>query len=314
MKKKGNTIILVSFSILVIALGLFEIFFWFGTSSNDLDDAKDKFITVQNNDIYYTVKGNGPPVLLIHSGSWSGVEYDGIIEQLKSNYTVYAVDMPGFGRSDKPQTSYTVSYLTEQMSGFIDKFPEKEFHLVGASVGGSIALQLAANHPKQIKTLTLIDPFGFGDDINQTAVLAQLPILSELVLFPNRFTFNYILNHGLLSNKALDDDYRDKLFTTTKVPKAQRAKLSLLRSTITGRGVHKDVRTAVDEAAKKVKQPVLLIWGEHDTYAPFEQSEAALKIISKSQLKSLPKAGHFAHMEAPQQVAKYINSFLKNKK
>lgn len=308
MRTKSKVGIWLGFAIIVLIV-LFEITFWFGTPPNAIT-TNTKTITVNGQNIAYHVSGSGPAVILLHSGAWSSIEFRQMSNLLDDEYTVYTVDMPGFGESDKPQVTYSLEYLTRQMYGFIEQFPEKHFHLVGASIGGSVAVQLAASYPERIKSLTLVDPFGFEQDINNTAIIAQVPVLAELVFYPNRLTFDYILDHGLLSKNSVTSDYRDDLFSVSQLPKAGRAKLSVLRSTITFRGVHPDVVNAMKNSALAVHQPTLVVWGENDTYAPVHQHEQVQEYIPQAQYQNLPSAGHFAHMETPDDITKYIKTFL----
>lgn len=312
MQKKSKVVIWIGFGIVAL-IALFEITFWFGTPPTPTTE-DTKSIEVNGQTIVYQVSGKGPALLLLHSGAWSGIEFKVMTKQLKEDYTVYVVDMPGFGASDKPQVTYSLSYLTNQMNSFVEKFPEDRFHLVGASIGGSVAVQLAANYPDRITSLTLIDPFGFGQDINRTAIIAQVPVLAEAVFYPNRFTFDYVLDHGLVSKDSLTNEYRDELFSLSQLPKAGRAKLSVLRSTITMRGVHPDVISSLKSAAEQVEQPTLILWGENDTYAPTQQHERVKEYIPHAQYVSLPEAGHFAHMEVPNAIIDNLRTFLYDKR
>ncbi len=308
MRTKSKIGIWLGFAILV-ATTVFEITFWFGTPPKTTN-SDTKTIEVNGQSVAYRVSGKGPAVVLLHSGAWSSIEFTAMAEQLDDEYTVYSVDMPGFGLSDKPQVTYSLEYLTRQMQGFVENFPEKHFHLVGASIGGSVAVHLAASYPERVRSLTLIDPFGFGSDINNTAITAQVPVLAEIVFYPNRFTFDYVLDHGILSKDSVTPEYRDDLFTISKLPKASRAKLSVLRSTITFRGVHSDVVRAMKNSALAVQQPTLLLWGEQDTYAPIKQHELVQKYIPQAEYQSLPNTGHFTHMEAPIDTTNYLKTFL----
>lgn len=296
---------------IVAALGLFEIFFWFGTPPTLLNRQSDHFISAAGTDIAYSVRGQGPAVMLLHSGAWSSTEFEPLIAELAKQHTVYAVDLPGFGRSAKPQVTYSLDFLTTRLSSFIDQFPEKHFDLVGASVGGSIAVQLAKQFPNRVRSVSLIDPLGFGSTINQPALVTQIPVLGELLFSPNPMTFDYALQHGLTDQADLDAALKEKLFTECSSPKAQRAKLSLLRSLLTVRGINETVQATVQDAALAVEQPTLLIWGEDDSYAPIIQLDKAQELIPQARVARLAHTGHFAQLEAPLEVSKALEDFWK---
>lgn len=307
---RRSKIIVWGGTIFIVTVGIFEIFFWFGTPPRS-NHPEYSHIMVNDQALAYHVSGNGPVLLLLHSGAWSSIEYTVLQKQLNDSYTVYAVDLPGFGYSDKPQVTYSLEYLTQQMSGFIEQLPQDQVNIVGASIGGTVAVHLAAAYPEKISTVTLIDPFGFGSEINQAAIIAQVPVLAETVFTPNPVTFDFVLNHGLLSPDTMDEEYRAALFGLSQLPKAERAKLSLLRSTITMRGVHPNVVQSVKNAATILTQPVLVLWGENDTYAPTQQHATAQEYMPQAEYYILPDAGHFAHMEVPHEISQHIRTFLK---
>ncbi|MBI2415872.1 MAG: alpha/beta hydrolase [Candidatus Kerfeldbacteria bacterium] len=309
--RKLRSIILWCLLAAMIGLSVFEIFFWFGTPTKAFNQTQDERITVSGTNIVYNKQGQGEAILLIHSGAWSSLEYEAMASALDDHYTVYRVDLPGFGKSDKPQITYDLPFLTTKMAGFIQQFPEQTVHLVGASFGGTIALQLAAQYPERIRSLTLIDPIGFGSEINQLALVAQIPLLAEFLFYPNRTIFNYSLNHGLVDAQQLPEQYREQLYQNCQLPKAQRAKLSILRSSITVRGVDPVMQQAVTTAAAAVQQPVLLVWGEQDTYAPITQLENAKAKLPQATSIILPHTGHFAHMESPKLIVEQLQLFLK---
>lgn len=313
MKKFLHVVIVSLLILLPLSIIIYEIIFWFGTPRSLVDTQKDQYVSITNGTkIYYEKQGSGPAILMIHSTAWSSIEYKSIAKNLAEKYTVYTVDLPGFGKSDKPQASYTLEYLHRSMQQFVEQFPEQQFSIVGSSLGGTLALELAADYPDRITSVALISPFGFGEAINKVALLAQVPILAEVLLFPNELTFNYVLNHGVLSKDALSETMRERLFQESLIAKSSRAKLSILRSTIVAKGVKPEVQDLVELTATRVHQPVLLLWGTQDTYTPSSQGERALQLMPQAQLKLLNNAGHFAQLEVPDEITDYLKKFYAN--
>lgn len=310
--KKIHHISLVALLLLIVSLGIFTIVFWFGTPPS-VSHRSTASIPVHQWKIAYHTLGQGEEaLLLIHSAAWSSVEYTALAERLSKHYTVYLVDLPGYGDSDKPQTSYSLSFFRDTMVRFIEQFPEQRFHLVGSSVGATLSVLLATDFPDRVQSLTMIDPVGFGEEIDRTALIAQMPILAELLLFPNRATFYYVLNQGWLTDHGnINLNLKEQLYQDAVLPKASRAKLSLLRDLITVRnGIAPTVLTTVDQAAIQVQQPVLLLWGEQDSYAPIAQHMHALTVLPQAQYHSIPESGHFPQLEQPDSIAKYIIDFI----
>lgn len=313
MHKKAAIAVWGVIALVILALTTYEIIFWFGTPASLIDPDRDNYVTTKDNiNLYYSVYGDsGPRIVLLHSGAWSSVEYNGLIQELKQEYVVYAFDLPGFGKSDKPQKRYTIPYITAQMDdAFNQLFANQSIHLVGASAGGTVALQLARQYPGMVQSLTLIDPLGFGEEINQVALWAQIPVLTELVLYPNRPVFDYVMNEGFQWHDAIDEDVRQTLFEESQLPKSSRAKLSILRATMSSNKVDSEIVTTMADAAAHITQPVLLLWGQHDSYAPAAQRLRAKELMPQAVVPELLPTGHFAHIEAPEQVAQQIKQFI----
>ncbi len=311
---RSSKFTLITLTILCISIALYEIFFWFGTppTVEPPADESSSVITVDGQAIAYRTQGAGDAVMLLHSGAWSSIEYRFIAEALDDTYTVYLVDLPGFGYSDKPQVTYSLSYLEEQMMAFVDQFPEERFHLVGSSISGTLSILLASEYPERVRSVTTISPVGFGSEINQSSIFTQVPVLAEILFNPNKLIFNFVLDNGVLNSARLSEEFREELYAQSKLPKAQRAKLSILRSTLSIQGVQPELMSTLDTAAVTVRQPILLLWGSEDTYTPIEQLDHATSMMPAANIYELVDTGHFAHIESPDLVLEYLLPFLDN--
>ena len=301
--------------ILILIATIFEIIFWFGTPETlyvEDNDYPGEYVQVHDLNIHYEVSGSGPAVALFHSGGWSSVEYTDVVAELNEEYTVYTIDLPGFGYSDKPQVSYTVPYMAEQIPAILEALPESQFHVVGASANASAVLLAATEEPDTISTVSVISPIGFGPDINQAAIMAQIPLAGELLAHANEYSFDVVLDRGAFVDTAIDDAMREILYEDSRLPKASRAKLGLLRNTTTTRTIEEDLQQQMVEAAPRVSQPVQIIWGEADTYAHYDQHEYALELLPKAKFHSLKETGHFAHIEQPDTVSTLLSQFMMN--
>ena len=116
--------------------------------------------TVRVNDItmYYEIHGEGEPVVLIAGLNSDHTLYQklGIISRLAESYQVVAFDNRGVGRTDKPDSPYSIEMMAEDTVGLLDVLGIKKVHLLGISMGGRIALALTLRHPERVKTLMLV--------------------------------------------------------------------------------------------------------------------------------------------------------------
>jgi 3-oxoadipate enol-lactonase len=113
---------------------------------------------VQVNDIqmYYEIHGDGEPLVLIVGLGTDISEWDGIIRWLAQTYKVLAFDNRGAGRTDKPDTRYSIEMMAHDTAGLMQTLGIQQAHILGISMGGRIALALSLRYPESVKKLVLV--------------------------------------------------------------------------------------------------------------------------------------------------------------
>ena len=146
---------------------------------------EDRTITAGGYRLHYLEAGRGSPVVLLHGLGADSRVWRQVLPDLAANYHVYALDLPGFGQSEKPEIAYRVGTLADSASAFIDAAKINAPVVVGHSLGGWAAALLAMRHPDRLGKLVLVDAAGYGDEPGQlirdylsqydpaTAVLAE---------------------------------------------------------------------------------------------------------------------------------------------
>src|SRR5438876_952183 len=114
------------------------------------------YVEVNYIQMYYEIHGDGEPLVLIVGLGTDISEWDGIIRWLAKIYKVLAFDNRGAGRTDKPDTHYSIEMMADDTAGFMQTLGIQQAHILGISMGGRIALALALQHPKRIKKLVLV--------------------------------------------------------------------------------------------------------------------------------------------------------------
>src|SRR5205085_11794207 len=99
----------------------------------------------------YDVAGRGPAVVLVHGLGGFGASWRDTVDALAARATVFAVDLPGFGRSAKPRTTYRLGYFARALRGFLDGLGVGQASLVGHSLGGAVAVTYAPPHPSPVE-------------------------------------------------------------------------------------------------------------------------------------------------------------------
>ena len=125
-------------------------------------------------ELFYTKQGSGPPLLLLHGNGEDGTYFVHQIEEFSRDFTVYAIDTRGHGRSPRGTAPFTISRFADDLLAFMDKHGLEQADILGFSDGGNIALTFALRHPDRVRRLILnganLDPKGVKP-------LVQLPII-----------------------------------------------------------------------------------------------------------------------------------------
>src|SRR5436305_1771256 len=122
---------------------------------------RSSYVRVGPNRVHMMIGGDGPPLLMIHGLATRGEDYALIMPQLARRHRLYVPDLLGFGWTDRPDIDYSVAEESEMIRGYLDAMRIERCDVVAASMGGWIALKLAADHPERVRRLVLVDSAGF---------------------------------------------------------------------------------------------------------------------------------------------------------
>jgi pimeloyl-ACP methyl ester carboxylesterase len=241
--------------------------------------------------IRYLRAGEGPPAIVLHGWGASIETVASIVEALRPVATVYALDLPGFGRSDPPSSPWGVEDYGRLLSRFLDAFEiEPPVALVGHSNGGRVAIALAAGEPERVSRVILIDSAGIrpkrGLTYYRKVALAKVGKHAARRLgAPGRRL------RELLVGRAASADYA--------------ATGPEMRSTFV-KLVNADLR----ELLPKIAAPTLLIWGAEDTATPLADGQLMERLIPDAGLVVFEGAGHYSYLEQPERFATIARHFL----
>ncbi len=271
-----------------------------------------KIVQVNGHTIFYTVKGEGKPLILIHgygAGMWV---WEKQIDVLSRFYRVYALDVIGYGFSDRPKIAYTPEAYIHFLKDFMDGVGIEKATLIGNSMGGGIAWATAILFPERVERLILIDcapPDVLRQVKNKSfrtlIAIKDIPILPYLVISARtRGSTRMVLEEcisdvGLITPKVVNRQYQLlKIKGTTWV----------LYSTLK----HAEEALKLKDQFPLIHQPVLFIWGEKDMIFPPGVGQTLHRIIAGSKFQLVEKSGHIPMWESPDEVNPAILDFLKN--
>ena len=255
----------------------------------------------------YITGGEGEPLILLHGLGHAASAWNGVLPALARHFRVFAVDLLGCGRSDKPRIDYHLWSMATYLRYFMDAVGIRRAHLVGHSLGGGIAMQTKFQYPERVDRLTLISSGGFGRELRLLLRIPTVPggaIIMTVVTRP--FWERLIKVFGYREPTAPLKIETRKQWLNLMQPDYRWAFLRMLRgvSNITGQTV-----SALDRL-HLIQDPVLLVWGDRDRTIPAVHAKRAARLISNCQVEILHGCGHYPALQCPDVVAGLVERFL----
>lgn len=251
--------------------------------------------------------GAGRPVLLVHGFLVSHLEFDDVIDPLAARFRVVAPDLPGFGDSEKPSPTrygYGVESFAEALADVIAAMELGRVSLLGHSMGGAVALTLAASHPELVERLVLVDALVYPFPLELRSRVSLLPVLGPFLFkqLYGRGTFRgYFREHVFSPEFDVPLDRIDRYYDQFNTPAARESAYAVL-SAMT------DTR-AVVARIPRVKAPTLVVWGRHDRLLPPVFGQRLAREIGGARLELLD-AGHAPNEERPEELVAIAGEFL----
>ena len=274
---------------------------------------QDKYIEINDNKIrYWQVGLQGPAVLLVH-GIAASVEYwMHNINELGKHFRVYAVDMPGFGRSDKPcNMQFSAENLASFLKDFLQHWQINNATLVGHSLGGIVCLQFAISHPELLEKLVLVDSAGFAQELPFSFRILTVPWLGKFLLkFNQKHLVARALRAYVVNKKALTDEFIDRMYEILQLPGAKRTMLIILRQNANLFGIKRKAITEILLNLAKINTPALIIWGRQDRLLPLQHAQTVLRRLPNATLHIFDHCGHIPQMEAADKFNRMLIAWL----
>lgn len=264
-----------------------------------------QYVEIDGLKIHYLVSGRGNPIVLIHGLGGNIFSWRGNISALAQEHQVWALDLPGFGSSDKPGNwDYSLAHQAQFVNDFLQHFGITQATVIGNSMGGGIALELAARFPERVARLVLIDSVAYlqvkipfwADWLSRTPLAWPLS-----KFFTPRFGALKKILQGLYAQPdRVSDEVTWGYYYPLSMPGHLQASLAMLRT----------LRFSISpQRLRQIRQPALLIWGARDRLIPPSQGVRLAHDLPRARLVLVPDAGHMPNEERPQVVNRLIGQF-----
>ena len=250
--------------------------------------------------------GSPEAAVFVHGNPGSSRDWEDLLRRVGVLGRAVALDMPGFGRADKPHAfPYTVEGYAAHLAGALDELRIRRAHLVLHDFGGAWGLAWAAAHPDALASVTLID-IGImpGYRWHELARIWRTPVVGELFMaLSTRSAFHLLMRRG--SPRGLPRAFVDRMYDDFDAG-TRRAVLRLYRATDAGSAGER-----LAAAFRPLARPALVVWGKHDPYVPARWAERQRDFFPGAQVVVLEESGHWPFVDDPEGVAGVLVPFLR---
>ncbi len=274
------------------------------TPVQKLSGKDDRFVTVNGHTIHFTRHGQGKPLILVHGFAGSTYTWRKLIPLLADTYTVYALDLLGFGLSDKPSDGqYDLQSQGSLVINFMNVLNIPSATLAGHSMGGVVIGYAALMAPARVDSLIFISAGFYGQGAPSFLKYLFFPL--DRIMARQFYTKSVrakSLANSFYNKSLVTDELIDAYLLPTRTPNAINALATMMRSVGT--------RT-YDDIADKITRPSLIIWGDNDATNLTRYAERLKSDIKGSQLVYIRECGHYVQEENPHDLAGAIKDFRK---
>ena len=259
---------------------------------------------VNDIDIYYEIHGSGPPLVLIMGLRRNAEWWYRQIPELSKHFTIIAFDNRGAGRSDKPEMEYSIRLFADDTAGLMNFLGIPKAHILGISMGGYIAQELAINHPDKVNGLIL----GCTSCGGRRAV-----IMSEERM--EKFTANKGLTPEQILRKDMDLYFSDRFIRDHPERIEEFVNISLLYyqpADAFFRQLNACLKHDTVDRVSQISSPTLIVTGDDDYLVPSENSLILKELIPEADLELFAGCRHCFFMEESEKFNRSVVRFLRS--
>jgi len=247
-------------------------------------------------DLQVNVRGKGPSVVLIHGFPLNAMIWEPISELLIKDFTVITLDLPGFGSSPELPSGFSIDDVAKKVLDSLGTHGIVSATFLGHSLGGYVALAIAALRPNAVERLILLHSTAYADT----------PVKKE----SRNKVIKFIGEHGVTE---FTSNFVSPLFARpddNEIAEMRDIALSASASSVTGYTQAMRDRPDRSDLLKNLDKPVLVIGGENDSVINLESLRKLVSISANIQLQMLAGTGHMGMIESPSETAQAIRNFI----
>lgn len=252
------------------------------------------------------------PLLLLHGLGATKASWLTVVPQLAKRYRVVAIDLPGFGASDKPRGRYDARWFGDRVTRFMDAFGYDSMYVAGNSMGGRIAMELGMGHPERVRAIACLCPAAA---FSHRPALGLVRLLRpELGIVPSRLPRSRILPQmrGLFADpRCVEPDWYeaaiDDFLNTWKSPRARMAFFASLRNIYLD---EPEGDRGFWTRLSALQVPALFIYGRHDALITHRFAKKVQRTLPQAEVVVWSDCGHVPQIEFPDRTARLLQRFF----
>jgi 2-hydroxymuconate-semialdehyde hydrolase len=275
---------------------------------NGDDFGVPRYIAIGSEQIAYYRFGRGPSVALIHGiPTWSYLWRNVIPPLVQDGLQVIAIDLLGYGNSDKPMgTDLGVAAQAELVAAILRKLNWNGAAIVGHDIGGGVAQLMCANDPEAAERLVLIDTIAHDSFPEPGIARLKDPAWNSILTAPD-FDLQKGLTEGFTRGMIHKDRITHELIASYERPfRGVDGRLAYLRA---ARALRTEELAARMNEVEKLNILTLIMWGAEDLFQPIRYGARLVAAMRRARFEKVEHAGHFLPEDEPLNVARLIADF-----
>ena len=260
--------------------------------------------------IHYNEAGDpsAPVVVTLHGGgpgatSWSN--FKGNLPQLAEHFHCLLVDMPGFGRSDKPKLDkHFFEFAAEAVVNLLDELGIRQVHLIGNSLGGGTSLRIALDYPARVGKLVLMGPGGAFKPVFSPEPAEGIKLLGAVAAQPTRENVEAFIRVMVYDPSFITDELIEERLACALDPDTQLGLVRTMESFAQPRAG--ELWRELD----RIPHKTLMLWGRDDRTLPLDGALLALQQLPDARLHVFPRCAHWAQLEHQEEFDRLVIDFL----
>jgi pimeloyl-ACP methyl ester carboxylesterase len=277
-----------------------------------METPEDRYVKVGKINARYWAEGDqGSPVVLIHGIGGSVESWLPTFGALATQHRVYAFDLLGQGRTDKPRdVSYGIPDLAQFVKDLMAALKVERAHVVGHSLGGAVGTRLAIMAPMAVDKLVLVSSAGLGKGVTLGLRLSSVPVLGEILTRPSRSGTARFARTAVYDPAVMTDELIEQQYQMASLPGMQQSFLRILRANGNVFGQFESMVGPNVRGLAAITGPVLVVWGRQDQVLPVAHAEVAARGLPNARLHIFDHCGHIPMLEHTQAFNELLVGFL----